>query len=282
MRTFRISLCNEVLGKLPFVRQCALAAALGYDGLELAPFTLDPEPASLGLAKRRALLRTAEREGIAITGLHWLLTVPKGLSITTDDASLRARTVAHIEAMIELCADLGGEVLVHGSPDQRRLADAGGPQAARDNATVVLARAAEAAQRAGVVYCLEPLSPALTDFVTNIEEAAGIVRAVGSPHLATMIDTSAAWAGETEHPGALIRRHLPTGLLRHVHVNDTNRRAPGQGEHGFLPVMRALVDGGYKGVVGVEPFDYHPDGATAAAMALGYLNGLLEQTERMP
>lgn len=280
MTTFRVSLCNEVLRDLPFARQCALAAALGYDGLEIAPFTLGEDPASLGSAARRTLRQTAEREGVAITGLHWLLTVPKGLSITTDDAALRARTIAHIEAMVGLCADLGGGVLVHGSPEQRRFSDAAGPQAARDNATVVLARAADAAQRAGVVYCLEPLSPELTDFVTSIDEAAAIVHAVGSPNLATMIDTSAAWAGEEEAPDALLRRHLPTGLLRHVHLNETNRRAPGQGEHAFLPVVRALVDGGYDGVVAVEPFDYHPDGATAAALAIGYLKGLLEQTEQ--
>ena len=34
----RISLCNEVIAGLPFAQQCELAAALGYDGLEPAPF----------------------------------------------------------------------------------------------------------------------------------------------------------------------------------------------------------------------------------------------------
>jgi len=35
-----IALCNEVLAEMPFERQCEFAAATGYDGLELAPFTL--------------------------------------------------------------------------------------------------------------------------------------------------------------------------------------------------------------------------------------------------
>ena len=42
----KIALCNEVLQPLPFAQQCALAADLGYDGLEVAPFTL----ARFGLA----------------------------------------------------------------------------------------------------------------------------------------------------------------------------------------------------------------------------------------
>ena len=35
----KLSLCNEVIRELSFERQCALAASLGYRGLELAPFT---------------------------------------------------------------------------------------------------------------------------------------------------------------------------------------------------------------------------------------------------
>ena len=35
----KLSLCNEVIRELPFDRQCALAAGLGYRGLEVAPFT---------------------------------------------------------------------------------------------------------------------------------------------------------------------------------------------------------------------------------------------------
>ena len=40
----KIALCNEVLQPLPFAQQCALAAGLGYDALEVAPFTLAADP----------------------------------------------------------------------------------------------------------------------------------------------------------------------------------------------------------------------------------------------
>src|SRR5206468_2472703 len=39
----KLSLCNEVIRDLPFERQCELAAELGYEGLELAPFTFGEE-----------------------------------------------------------------------------------------------------------------------------------------------------------------------------------------------------------------------------------------------
>lgn len=272
----RFTLCNEVVAALPFERQCALAAALGYDGLEIAPFTLSADPANLASADRSRFRKAAESEGIAITGLHWLLNVPGGLSLTSDDPQIHQRTGDHMVAMVDLCADLGGTVIVHGSPKQRPLAHAASPQRARDNAVALLRRAGERAQAAGVAYCVEPLSPAMTDFVTTIEEALSLVGDAGVPSVATMIDTLAAWGGEQEDPAALIRRHMPSGQIRHIHLNDDNMRAPGQGERHFAPILQALLDTRYDGVIGIEPFDYHPDGPAAAARAIGYLRGIVE------
>ncbi|NMG39324.1 TIM barrel protein [Chelativorans sp. ZYF759] len=277
MRHARISLCNEVLAPLSFEEQCALAARLGYVGLEVAPFTLSDDPARIPASSRAELRRAAENEGISITGLHWLLNVPAGLSLTSDDMATVSRTRAHMTAMIELCADLGGRVLVHGSPQQRRLADARDPRRARDAAVAHLRHAGEAAAQHGVTYCLEPLAPTLTDFVNTIDEAAEVVAEVASPACGTMIDTLAAWGGEAEEPDMLIRRHLPAGHIRHVHLNDDNRRAPGQGARRFAPIMRALHDLDYDGIIAVEPFDYFPDGSTAAARAIGYLQGICEE-----
>ena len=69
---------------------------------------------------------------------------------------------------------------------------------------------------------------------------------------------------------------MPTGWIAHVHLNDRNRRGPGQGSDRFGPVLRALRETGYAGFCAVEPFDYHPDGPTCAARAIGYLSGLME------
>ena len=282
MSAFRFTLCNEVVAGLPFERQCALAAALGYDGLEIAPFTLSQEPASVTAAQRARFRKIAEDTGIAITGLHWLLTAPAGLSLTSDDPETHRRTGEHMNAMVDLCADLGGKVIIHGSPKQRGLDHASSPQRARDGALTLLRSAAERAQGAGVTYCIEPLSPAMTDYVTNVAEALDIVEEINLPSLATMIDTLAAWGGENEEPDALIRRHMASGRIRHIHVNDDNMRAPGQGERRFAPVLKALLDTSYNGLIGIEPFDYHPDGPAAAARAIGYLRGIAETLEARP
>jgi D-psicose/D-tagatose/L-ribulose 3-epimerase len=274
-RRFAIALCNEVLRDRPFEAQCELAAALGYDALEVAPFTLADDPSMLGTTEVARLRRAAEAAGVRVSGLHWLLTAPPGLSITSADGAVRARTLAHMHAMIDLCAALGGDVLVHGSPDQRRLSDADLDGDA-ERGRAAFADVAEHAQRAGVRYLIEPLSPQETRFVTSWAEAAAIVRAVDHPGLRTMIDTRAARLGEPEPVTTVLERGLRDGTVAHVHLNDRNRRGPGQGDDEFAEIVALLLREAYVGTVAVEPFEYHPDGATAAAHAIGYLRGLIE------
>jgi D-psicose/D-tagatose/L-ribulose 3-epimerase len=274
----RLALCNEVVRELTFEAQCALAAKVGYDGLEIAPFTLGAEPHRLPATTIAATRRAAADEGIAISGLHWLLLAPNGLSITSPDADVWQRTSAVIRALIGLCGELGGSYLVHGSPEQRALA--GDEAEGRKRALEIFAVAARAAEDAGVVYCLEALSPELTNFVTSLEEAISIVSEIGSPAFRTMIDCAAAGASESEDIPTLLARHLPAGMIRHIHFNDPNRRGPGEGALNFAPIVGALCALRYEGWIGVEPFVYEPDGRSCAARAAGYVRGLEEAITR--
>jgi sugar phosphate isomerase/epimerase len=272
---FRTLLCNEVIRDLPFEDQCSLAAELGFDGLELAPFTLAEHPDRLPEERRHEIRRAAAEAGLEIGGLHWLLASPAGLSITDPAPDVRERTLKLMNALPRLCADLGGRVLVHGSPVQRRLAGLE-EEAARGRAREAFEIAAEAAEAAGVVYCVEPLAPPEADYLTTVEETAALVRSIGAPSLRTMIDAKAARGAEAEELPALLERWLPSGLIAHVHLNDRTRRAPGQGPDRFLEALEVLVRLGYDGYVSVEPFEYVPDGPTAASWSAGYLTGLAE------
>lgn len=272
----RLALCNEVLAPMPFARQCAFAAALGYDGLEVAPFTLGDDPLALTAAERARLRQEAQQAGLAVSGLHWLLAKPAGLSITSADADTRKRTLATMHGLIDLCAELGGRIMVHGSPAQRRLPEQGDATAARQRAIDAFADVADHAQRAGVTYCIEPLAAPEANFIGTIDEAAQILREIDRPALRTMLDCCAAARGEAESPAELVDRWLPGGAIAHVQVNDANLRGPGQGAQTFRPLLAALRRHRYDGWVAVEPFDYVPDGPACAARAIGYLRGAME------
>lgn len=272
----KLALCNEVLAPLDFAAQCALARQLGYRGLELALYTVAAQPEAMTPAQAQVLHAVATDHGLEITGLHWLLVRPQGLSITSPDAAVHRRSVDVMRHLCELCAAFGGRYLVHGSPAQRALHPGQTLADALARATAAWAAAGEAAAACGVTYCIEPLSRDQTPLVNTVAEAAAIVRAVAQPSLRTMLDTSSAGLAEAEPLPALIRRWWPSGLLAHVQLNDPNRQGPGQGAMAFGPVLQALREVGYAGWLAVEPFDYRPDGPGCAARAAGYLQGLLE------
>jgi D-psicose/D-tagatose/L-ribulose 3-epimerase len=272
----RIALCNEVLADMPLERQCEYAARLGYDGLEIAPFTLSASPEKISTAEATKIRATVEASGLVVTGLHWLLVKPEGLSLTDPDATVRTRTVAVMVRFTALCAELGGAVLVHGSPKQRQIAPGESHADALSRLQDGLAEVALAAASAGVIYCIEPLSRRETALVNSIAEAAELVRAIDHKNLRTMIDCSAAGQTEADPIPSLIDQWMPTGLIAHLQVNDPSRRGPGQGEMKFAPILAALKRNHYAGTIAVEPFDYVPDGAGVAAFSAGYLRGLLE------
>jgi len=273
----KLALCNEVLAPWGFAEQCAYAAKLGYRALEVAPYTLADDPTAIKPAQAREWRSIAEDHGLRISGLHWLLVAPKGLSISSAESAVRERTRAAMERLIELCAMLAGSYLVHGSPAQRNPQPGQTKADALARATDAWLAAGECAARFGVTYCIEPLSREQTQVVNTVDEALAIVEAAGLPSLKSMLDTSSAGATENEALPALIDRVWPSGQLVHVQLNDRNRRGPGQGEDRFAPILAALQRRGYTGWLAMEPFDYVPDGPGSAAHSIGYVRGLLEQ-----
>lgn len=272
----KLALCNEVLRHLPFQAQCRTAAALGYTGLEIAPFTLADDPRSLTPADAASWRAIAATHGLAIASLHWLLVRPEGLSLSTPDAALQARTLDFLRHLIDLAAACGAQVLVHGSPAQRSPQPGQSVADALARAEAGWAALAPHAQAAGVRYCIEPLSRAETPVLNTIEQAAAVVDRIGSPAVRTMLDLSAAAQTEAETPAALLQRYLASGHIAHVQLNDRNRRGPGQGDTPVAPVLRVLRDAGYAGWIAVEPFDYQPDALACAAYSAGHVRGIWE------
>jgi D-psicose/D-tagatose/L-ribulose 3-epimerase len=275
----KLSLCNEVLRHLPFDEQCRTAAALGYAGLELAPFTLAADPTTLDQRHARHTAAVAAEHGLAVSSLHWLLLQPEGLSLSTPDAAVHSRTVDFLKHLIDYAAACGASVLVHGSPKQRSPARGQSVDDALDRVVAGWQALAPHAQAAGVVYCIEPLGAFETPVLNTLAQAAKVIERIGSPALRTMLDLSAATLAEREDPVTLVRRHVPAGHIAHVQLNDRNRRGPGQGDTPVLPVLRALRETGYDGWLAMEPFDYHPDAVGCAAFSAGYVRGLLHALE---
>jgi D-psicose/D-tagatose/L-ribulose 3-epimerase len=268
----RLAICSETFAPSSFAEACRLARRIGYAGVEIQPSHLDPDPVALPAARRREIRRLLDAEGLACPAFHSLLGSPPGLHLTSPDRALRRRSWDYLAGLVELAAEISpGSVLVLGSARQRYAVGRVSVGQALAWLREGLAWLAPRAERAGVTVLLEPLAPHLCNVVNTLEEALRIVRAVGSPALATILDTHNTVA-ETEPVGVLLERY--GSWIRHVHLNEYDGSAPGRGAYPFAELLRALRQHRYDGWLSVELFDFTPDGETVAREAFHYLSRL--------
>ena len=273
--TVKVSICNELFQGWRIERVFEYAAQLGYNGVEIAPYTLADSVTEIPTKQRKAIRHAAEDNGIEIVGLHWLLAKPEGLYINHPDEIIRIKTQEYIEALIHFCADIGGKILVHGSPHQRTVQEGWDFQQSWNFAKETFKVCLKTAQKRNVLYCIEPLAHMNTNFINTVAEGIRLVREIRHPHLKMVFDSRSASAQEKSVLEALLRA-LDSGYLRHIHVNDANGRGPGFGETAFVPILKSLIKHNYKGYISVEVFDFSPDPETVASRSIGYLRGILE------
>ena len=266
---FRHAICNEAFDKWAFADACKAIRRIGYSGIEIAPFTLAEDPATISAAQRREYCAITRNEGLEFVGLHWLMVSPKGLHVTTPDAALRSRSWQHIRNLIDLCADLGPNgVMVFGSPNQRATTGGLTREQATRNFVDGLAAVAPHAEERGVTILIEALPQAQCDVILTLDEAASLVREIASPAIRTMFDVHNA-IDEKEPHASLVDRHFD--LIRHVHVNELDGRHCGTGSYDFKPVLEVLRRRNYQGWVSLEAFDFTPGAERLAEESLRHL-----------
>ena len=263
----KFSICSEVFKK-PIEETLRLAGEIGFDGVEVAPFDIASSVEEVSPERRVAIREAAVDAGVRISGLHWLLVTPKGLHVTTPDDEVRQRSFDYLQALVHFCADIGGEFLILGSPQQRNLVEGDTLPAALERVVPHLRELGDVCASREVHFLLETLDPPQTDFLNRFEDTMALLESIDHPRVNYMLDTRAMSA-------------MPDGVLGNIrkygartsyyHANQPDGRGPGMGDFDFAPVFEALTEVGYEGWISTEPFDYQPDGKTVARTALAAL-----------
>lgn len=272
----RYAICNETFLDWPFERAFDFARECGYTGLEIAPFTIDTDVRRISPSRRAEVRRQAESADLEVIGLHWLLAKTQGFHLTSPDAAVRRATSEYLRELARLCRDLGGSILVFGSPQQRDLL----PSVSRDEglkyAAEVFSSVIPDLDALGVTLAVEPLAPAEGNFLNTAAEGRRVVEMVGHPRCRLHLDCK-AMSSELEPIVEILKRHRD--ILVHFHANDPNKQGPGFGQLDFVPILGALREIGYAGWVSVEVFDYAPGAERLARDSIDYLRRC---EERLP
>jgi sugar phosphate isomerase/epimerase len=268
-----LGICNELFEGWDFAETCRAVKRIGYDGLEIAPFTLAPRITDVNPARREELKKIVDDSGLVTIGLHWLLARTEGFYLTTPDEATRRRTGDYLIALAEATRDLGGSLMVLGSPKQRDLLPGITLDRANDYAADVFERIMPAVASCGVDLCLEPLAPSETNFLNTCDQAEALIARVGHPNLKLHMDVKAQSGEVGRTVPELIARHA--ALAGHFHAQDVNLRGPGMGDVDFGPILKALVASGYDRWVSVEVFDFSPGAEETARRSIACLRSKL-------
>jgi sugar phosphate isomerase/epimerase len=271
----KFAMCNEFCEDWSFEQVCNLAAEAGYDGVEIAPFTLADSVESLAPEQRTRIRDTATQAGLEVVGLHWLLVKPEGLHLNSPNPDVRRRTVEYLGAEIDFCADIGGSKMIIGSPQQRNVPRGQSYEQVWDRSVDTFRALAGHADDRDVTLCIEPLGPEETNFIHTAAQARHLVETVNHPGFRLMLDVKAMCRDQEPIPD-IIRECAP--YLAHFHANDANRKGPGFGATDFAPIAAALHEVGYEGYVSVEVFDFSAGPEKIAHKSMEYLRQVFRRS----
>ena len=271
MGTVKFAICNEIFQNWKIEDTFTFAARTGYDAVEIAPFTLANSVTDLSAQERQRLKDAAAKAGIGISGIHWVLVKPEGLYINHRDAEVRRRTGAYFSDLVDFCADIGGRFMVVGSPRQRNVMPGVSREQAREWAAETFRGPLKRAEDRHVVICLEPLSPAETNFINTAAEAVDFAGQFSSPCFQILLDVK-AMCSESKPIPQIIRESWPH--FAYFHANDRNLKGPGFGDVDFQPIATALREVGYQGYVSVEVFKFEEGPEVIARRSLSYLESV--------
>jgi 5-keto-L-gluconate epimerase len=248
-----------------FAESIRKAAEYGYDGVELALKSADDiQPSVL-----RKLLDEHSLEVSCISTGQVFAT--SGLFCTHPEPAVRNQTINVLARLIQLAKDFGQMVnlgRVRGFVAQG--------QTREEAERLFLETAGQLcaiAQDCGVTLVVEPVNRYETNFINNLDEGADLLSNLEYANIGLMPDVFHMNIEDVRIGETLVRH---AGLIRYVHLADSNRLAPGQGHLDFDEVFASLQVAGFDGWASIEILPL-PDPDTAAAAAAEFILPRIKQ-----
>ncbi|MBO3808016.1 MAG: sugar phosphate isomerase/epimerase [Candidatus Brockarchaeota archaeon] len=261
----KISICNEVFSGRDVTEILPQVKRFGYDGIEIAPFTIASNIEKISMEKRREVWRKALENSIEVVGAHWVLVCDRNVNLFNDTGEVNREAVEYLAKVIEFTCDIGGRIVVFGSPKQRNIPSKQVFQRAWDSAVSAFREIGDFANEKTITFCIEPLSKDQTNFINSVSEAVKFIAEVDHENIRLILDVR-SMCDEKRSFEDIIKEGGT--YLKHFHANDCNGYIPGSGSANFKEIIQGLFETNYSGFLSVEVFDFKPDPETIAIKSI--------------
>jgi len=266
----KYAICNELFGNTDLFKAAQITKNAGYSGIEFAPFTVfgsfSPADVQTGIANMKKALTEND---LAFAGFHWLLVDPNTpMSIVSPDKALREIAIQRLKLLLSASGELGGGILVLGSPKQRSISPGQSIGEAEAIMRDIVLSLGDYAVKCNSTLLIESVARDVYDVLNTLAQAKELADAAASPGISGMFDFHNC-GDETEPWDALIRKYA--GFIKHVHVNELDGGPPGTGASDYVPAFRALKEIAFDKWMSLEIFTTPPDAATVIGNALVFM-----------
>lgn len=236
--------CDWDADFVPFVSK---VAALGFDILEVNSGTVTHMPN----AERDRLKAAAAKHGIELT---FCIGLPPAYDVAAEDGAVRRKGVDFLKRQAEMLRYMGAKELggiLYGCWPGRLPAGVTDRRPFVDRSIESMKEVVKVVEDCGVLFNVEVVNRFEQFIMNTAAEAVEYVRRVGSPNLKILLDSFHMNIEEDSFREAI---RTAGDLLGHLHIGETNRRAPGRGRIPWHEIAAALKEIGYRGSIVMEPF----------------------------
>ncbi len=218
------------------------ARELGFDAFEVPLMDLeDIDP--------RNIRREAERLGLSLVTSTVL---SEATDVSSPDADIRRRGIAYLMRCVDVSVEMGALSLsgvLYGALG-KRIATFPGKEY-YERAAEALKQVAQRAQESGLLVGIEPVNRYESFLVNTCDQALELLAMIGEPNVRIHLDSYHMNIEENDFYTPT-KKALP--YLCHYHLSESHRGIPGTGTVDWDGIFRALAEGGYRGMVGMESF----------------------------
>lgn len=229
---------------VPFVSK---VKNLGFDILEVNSGTVT----NMSSSERDRLKSAAESESIELT---YCIGLTSDYDIASPDPAVRKAGVDFLQRQARMMDYMGGKQLggiVYGSWPGKLPAGETDKRPYWERSVESMRQVAPILEDHGVYFNFEVVNRFEQYLLNTAQEAVQYVNHVGSPNCRVLLDVFHMNIEEDSFRDAIL---TAGDKLGHVHLGETNRRAPGVGKMPWDEIFGALREINYTGALVMEPF----------------------------